>query len=84
MTFPGLMGRQPLTVHAIFERMRTVHGDGEVVDATGRTTYAELADRVLRILSVLRDLGVQHGDRVATFANNSACLLYTSPSPRDS
>ncbi len=78
MTFTGLMGRQPLTVHTIFERMRAVHGDGEVVDASGRTTYAELAGRVLRTLTALRELGVQPGDRVATFANNSAdhLLLY--------
>ncbi len=77
-TLHGLMGGQPLTVHAIFDRMRTVHADGEVVDARGRTTYGELADRILRTVTVLRDLGVQPGDRVATFANNSAdhLLLY--------
>src|SRR5690242_1787673 len=68
----GLMGGQPLTVKAIFDRMRTVYADGEVVDATGRTTYGELAERVLRLVTVLRELGVQPGDRVATFANNSA------------
>jgi len=32
------MGGQPLTIRAIFDRMRTVYADGEVVDATGRTT----------------------------------------------
>jgi fatty-acyl-CoA synthase len=68
----GLMGGQPLTITAIFDRMRTVYADGEVVDATGRTTYGELAERVLRLVTVLRELGVQPGDRVATFANNSA------------
>jgi fatty-acyl-CoA synthase len=68
----GLIGGQPLTVHAIFDRMRTVYRDGEVVDARGRTTYGELADRVLRLVTVLRDLGVRPGDRVASFANNSA------------
>ena len=74
----GLMGRQPLTVKAIFERMRTIYASGVVVDASGRTTYGELADRILRAVTVLRDLGVQPGDRVATFANNSAdhLLLY--------
>ena len=78
MTLKGLMGAQPLAVHTIFDRMRTIHADGEVVDATGRTTYGELADRVLRTVTVLRDLGVGRGDRVATFANNSAdhLLLY--------
>jgi fatty-acyl-CoA synthase len=68
----GLIGGQPLTVGAIFDRMRTVNADCEVVDATGRTTYGALADRVLRLVTVLRDLGVRPGDRVASFANNSA------------
>jgi fatty-acyl-CoA synthase len=72
----GLMGAQPLTVATIFDRMRTVYADGEVVDAlpTGsvRTTYGELSERVLRWVTVLRDLGVGPGDRVGTFANNSS------------
>ena len=78
MTLKGLMGAQPLTVRAIFERMRTIHADAEVVDARGRTTYGALAERVLRTVTALRDLGVRPGDRVATFANNSAdhLLLY--------
>ncbi|MDQ1687432.1 MAG: hypothetical protein QOK42_407 [Frankiaceae bacterium] len=67
-----LMGGQPLTIRPIFDRMRTIYADGEVVDATGRTTYGELSERVLRIVTVLRELGVKPGDRVATFANNSA------------
>jgi fatty-acyl-CoA synthase len=70
------MGNQPLTVGTIFERMRTVYGDAEVVDAfptgAGRTTYRAMADRVLRLVTVLQDLGVAPGDRVATFANNSS------------
>lgn len=72
----ALMGSQPLTVRTIFDRLRTVHADGEVVDAlpggSTRTTYGEMAQRVLRLVTVLRDLGVQPGDRVATFANNSS------------
>jgi len=72
----GLMGTQPLTVGTIFERMRTVYSDAEVVDAfptgAGRTTYGAMADRILRLVTVLRDLGVQPGDRVGTFANNSS------------
>jgi fatty-acyl-CoA synthase len=70
------MGSQPLTVRTIFDRMRTVYGDNAVVDAlpdgTTRTTYRALADRVLRLVTVLQDLGVQPGDRVASFANNSS------------
>jgi fatty-acyl-CoA synthase len=70
------MGQQPLTVRTIFDRMRTIYGDNAVVDAlpegTTRTTYRELADRVLRLVTVLQDLGVQPGDRVGSFANNSS------------
>jgi fatty-acyl-CoA synthase len=70
------MGTQPLTVGTIFERMRTVYSDAEVVDAfatgAGRTTYGAMAERILRLVTVLRDLGVAPGDRVGTFANNSS------------
>ena len=70
------MGSQPLTVRTVFDRLRTVHRDNAVVDAlptgTTRTTYGALADRVLRLVTVLQDLGVQPGDRVASFANNSS------------
>jgi fatty-acyl-CoA synthase len=70
------MGDQPLTIRTIFDRMRTVYGENHVIDAlpdgTTRTSYAQLADRVLRLVTVLRDLGVQSGDRVASFANNSS------------
>ena len=72
----GLMGNQPLTVRTIFDRMRTVYADAEVVDAfptgAGRTTYGAMADRILRLVTVLQELGVQPGDRVGTFANNSS------------
>jgi fatty-acyl-CoA synthase len=72
----ALMGEMPLTVATIFERMRTVHGENLVIDAlpsgTTRTTYADLAERVLRLVTVLQDLGVQPGDRVASFANNTS------------
>ena len=72
----SLMGAQQLGVRTIFDRMRTVHAQGEVVDAlpggTVRTTYGALAERVLRLVTVLRDLGVRPGDRVGTFANNTS------------
>jgi len=73
MTLPGLMQATPLTLRAIFDRMRTVHADGEVVDPEGRRSYGELAERVLRLCRVLTDeLGIGPGDRVASFAVNSA------------
>lgn len=72
----GLMGAQPLTVRTIFDRMRTVYGDNLVVDAlphgTTRTSYADLADRVLRLVTVLQGLGVEPGDRVGSFAHNTS------------
>jgi fatty-acyl-CoA synthase len=72
----GLMGQMPLTIGTIFERMRTVNADGVLVDAlaegTTRQTYGELSDRVLRLVTVLRELGVQPGDRIASFANNTS------------
>lgn len=73
MTLPGLMQTTPLTLLGIFDRMRTVHADARVVDPGGERTYGELAERVLRLCRVLTDdLGVQPGDRVASFAVNSA------------
>ncbi|MFA9444211.1 long-chain-fatty-acid--CoA ligase [Egicoccus sp. AB-alg6-2] len=69
---PGLTQRTPLTLDLVFERLRTVHADGRVVDAEGETTYGALAERILRLARVLTDeLGVRPGDRVATFAFNS-------------
>src|SRR5688500_16616493 len=73
MTLPGLMQPTPLTVRSIFDRMRTVHADGTVSSPDGRFTYGELAERILRLCSVLTDeLGIRPGDRVASFAFNSA------------
>ncbi len=72
MTIPGLMQATPLTIHDIFHRLRTVYADGEVVDVEGRRTYGELAERILRLCAALRDLGVEPGDRVASFGFNSA------------
>ncbi len=73
MTLRGLMQPTPLNVRSIFERMRTLYADGEVVSPDGRLTYGELADRVLRLCTVLTDeLGVQPGDRVGSFAFNTS------------
>lgn len=73
MTIPGLMQRTPLTLRVIFERLRTVHADGMVVDSEGRRSYGEVAERVLRLCRVLtEELGVRPGNRVASFAYNSA------------
>jgi fatty-acyl-CoA synthase len=71
------MQDQPLSVRHLLERMRGVYGDGEVVtlrSAEGdltRTGYAELGDRVDRVCQALEELGIERGDRVATFMWNS-------------
>jgi fatty-acyl-CoA synthase len=79
MTIPGLMQTTPLTIRSIFDRMRTIYADAEVVSVSGpadaqeisRHTYGEIAERALRLASVLRDQGIKPGDRVASFAYNS-------------
>jgi fatty-acyl-CoA synthase len=71
VTLPGLMQRTPLTLHSIFERMRTVYRDAEVRGPEGRFTYEESAERILRLARVLtEELGVRPGDRVASFGFN--------------
>ena len=72
----GLMQHDhPLTLQLVLERMRGMNGDAEVVtftgDGTTRTSYAEVGDRVDRLCRGLQELGVEQGDRVATFAWNS-------------
>src|SRR4051812_30241758 len=71
----GLMMDRPLLVKQIAERAATVFGQREVVartqDGVERTTYARIVERARRLASALRGLGVQPGDRVASFAWNS-------------
>ena len=72
----GLMQHDfPLTLLHLLERMRGPYGDGEVVTqgdgARRHTRYAEVGERSDRLARALRELGVERGDRVATFAWNS-------------
>jgi len=64
-----------LTIQHILDRMRNVYGDSEVVtltdSGTERASYREVAERIDRLAGALESLGVQHCDRVATFAWNS-------------
>ncbi|MGD0688126.1 MAG: long-chain-fatty-acid--CoA ligase, partial [Streptosporangiaceae bacterium] len=65
----------PLTVRHIFEHGRATYADSEVVtneaDGVRRITFGALADRADQLAAGLRRLGVERGDRVATFAWNT-------------
>src|SRR5437762_14191029 len=76
MKMQGLMMDYPLTLTPILERAPKLFGKREIVTKNGpnleRYTYADWAERVGRLANVLTKLGVQRGDRVATFAWNNA------------
>ncbi|MBI2878651.1 MAG: long-chain fatty acid--CoA ligase, partial [Candidatus Rokubacteria bacterium] len=71
----GLIMDFPLTLPLFFERARRLFPRKEIVtrtlDGRHRYTYADFADRALRLASALQSLGIGKGDRVATFAWNS-------------
>src|SRR5436189_1302113 len=76
MTMDGLMMDDfPLLVRHIAERAEIVHGDRALAsrtqDGIERSTYAEVVGRARRLASALEGLGIEPGDRVATFAWNS-------------
>ena len=64
-----------LTVRHIFEHGRALYGDSEVVtsqaDGARRIEFMALADRAGQLAAALRRLGVEPGDRVATFGWNN-------------
>ena len=71
----GTMGDHPLTIHHLFDRLERLHHDKHVVTKTAdgkeRASYAEVAERTRRLVSALRDLGVEQGDAVGTVMMNS-------------
>jgi fatty-acyl-CoA synthase len=71
----GLMMDRPLLVKQLAERAEAIFGDREVVartqDGIERTTYRQIVERARRLASALTELGVEPGDRVASFAWNS-------------
>jgi fatty-acyl-CoA synthase len=71
----GLMMDYPLVVPNILRRAGQIFARKEIVTRRGdgtlhRANYGELEKRVHRLMNVLRGLGVQPGDRIATFAWN--------------
>ncbi|RAK57910.1 long-chain-fatty-acid--CoA ligase [Phenylobacterium deserti] len=78
----GLMQDWPLTVDKILDHANNWHPRQEIVTRSVegpivRTTYADAHDRAKRLSNVLKSLGVQPGDRVATLAWNTARHLET-------
>jgi fatty-acyl-CoA synthase len=71
----GLMQQVPLTLYTVLERAGTLYPSKTVTTKTGsgfhRETYGELVERVGRLASALKALGIKPGDRVATAAWNS-------------
>jgi fatty-acyl-CoA synthase len=74
---PGLMQDDfPLTLHHIRRRMSTASPDASVstLIAPGevqRATFTEVSARIDRLARVLERLGVEQGQRIATFAWNN-------------
>ena len=72
----GLMQHDfPLTLQLLLDRMRRLYADSEVVSARQgerpRAGYGQVIERSERLAKALEQLGVQQGDRVATFAWNT-------------
>ena len=64
-----------LSLPLVLRRLRSYPGSGEIVTLTAdqptRAPYTEIVPRIDRLARALRKLGVESGDRVATFAWNS-------------
>ncbi|HEY1458349.1 MAG TPA: long-chain fatty acid--CoA ligase [Solirubrobacteraceae bacterium] len=65
----------PLNLHHIRRRMASCHPEGQLITLTPQGTvragYGEISERVDRLARVLGKLGVEPGERVATFAWNN-------------
>jgi fatty-acyl-CoA synthase len=72
----GLMMDYPLTLTPLLERGQRLFARKQIITKAGanleRTTYGAWAKRVGQLANALTKLGVQRGDRVATFAWNNA------------
>ena len=71
----GLMMDWPLVIPNILRRAGQFFPEKEIVSRRGdgsivRSNYGEVEKRVHRLMNVLRELGVQPGDRIATCAWN--------------
>ena len=71
----GMMMRSPLTLVPIFERAGRLFGSVEIVSrrpdgSTHRYTYADWYGRAQALATVLQEIGIRRGDRVATLMWN--------------
>ena len=71
----GLMMDHPLTLAQILEHAYRIHADKQVITllpngSLHRYDYATLYERVKRLANALTELGVQRGDRIATYSAN--------------
>ena len=68
------MMQTPLTIGPMMEHAEKFFAKKEVISQTHdklhRLTYAQIGERTRRLMSALRQLGVQKGDRVGTLAWN--------------
>jgi fatty-acyl-CoA synthase len=68
----GLMQEFPLTLPLVFRRAARESHAREVITARDhRATWGDVARRGLRLCRVLEGLGLEHGDRVGSFAWNT-------------
>jgi fatty-acyl-CoA synthase len=72
----GLMQEAPLTLDRLIRRMQDVTGGSSAIGVSvggelQGVTFAEIADRALRLGGLLSSLGIRPGDRVATLAFNT-------------
>ncbi len=74
-----MMDDYPLTIGSLFKHGRQVNANSKVITYTGEgyveSTFAHVAERADRLAAVLTGLGVQQGDRVATFMWNNQTHL---------
>ncbi|MDH3616169.1 MAG: 3-(methylthio)propionyl-CoA ligase [Gammaproteobacteria bacterium] len=78
----GLMMNTPLLISSIAEHAEKFHGDREIVSVTAdnprhRCTFRDAIGRSRQLANALDELGLQHGDRVATIAWNDYRHLET-------
>jgi fatty-acyl-CoA synthase len=69
------MQATPLTITSLMTRGARLFAGSEVMTWQGgaarHSTYAQVSDRAARLANVLRDMGVEPGDRVGTLAWNN-------------